>query len=182
MHFDSRFSLALSVCCLTLLWVACGQKSGAEKEHAAPRASNMPAFQLQNMQGESVAFAQLAGAPTVVDFWATWCKPCLKEIPAFNGFYAKYGSEKVRMIGIAMDSGNAENVLAFAREHHIAYPVYVGSDDAPAAFGGVEGFPKTFLLDRDGNILKSWLGAQPGKVEEIEQMVDALLQKESAGL
>lgn len=182
MHFVLKSSLALILCCLGLLWVACGKKSEAVKEHASRPATNMPAFQMLNMQGESVAFSEFAGVPLVVDFWATWCKPCLKEIPAFNDFYAKYGNEKVKMIGIAMGSGDAKTVLAFAEKHHIAYPVYIGGTDAPAAFGGVEGFPKTFLLDREGNILKSWLGAQPGKVEEIEQMVDALLRKEAAGL
>ena len=135
----------------------------------------LPAIKVLDMQGQEIDFQQFAGSVLVVDFWATWCKPCIQEIPAYNEFYAKYGNSKVRLIGLAMESGDLPTVREFVQKHHIAYPVYLADATAPAAFGGVEGFPKTFVIDRKGRIVKSWLGATPGKIEEIDRLVESLL-------
>ncbi len=158
-----------------LLFTACGSKSDGDARKKAAVESVLPAFSLLNMQGESVDSQQFAGAVLVVDFWATWCKPCIHEIPAYNKLYEKYRDKNFKLIGITMDSGDLSQILPFAEKNNMAYPIYLGNQSATVPFGGVEGYPKTFVVDQKGNILKSFLGAGEGKVEEIDQMVETLL-------
>jgi peroxiredoxin len=105
-----------------------------------PRAA--PAFSLPDLRGKRTKSADLEGNIVVLDFWATWCVPCVGEIPAFNQLQEKYSRQGVKVIGLAVQSGWARDIKRFATKYKMRYPILVGTDDTVGDFD-VIGFPTT---------------------------------------
>ena len=139
----------------------------------------VPQFDLAKVSGGSLKAADLKGKVTVLDFWATWCESCIPEIPGYNAIQAKYG-DKIEMLGVTMDSGSADDIKAKAQEFKVNYPLLVGDDKVVEGFGGLIGYPTTFVISKDGNIYKKYLGAPPGKQERILKDIETLLAAEPA--
>jgi peroxiredoxin len=135
------------------------------KEEAAP------GFALVDLNGQSVSLMDFRGKVVVLDFWATWCPPCRREIPDFVGLQTAYGPQGLQIVGIALDE--PEKVMTFARENGMNYPVLIGSDDVVAKYGGIEGIPTTFIIDRSGKIVNRFEGFRPRGVfeEEIKRLL-----------
>ena len=109
-----------------------------------------PVFSLQDRDGKSL----------VINFWATWCAPCRREIPFLRKLHAARAKQNIEIIGIAVDF--RENVLDYVKEVEIDYPLLIGEQDgldAAAAFGlGSMGFPFTVFTDNQGRIVTAYLG------------------------
>ena len=112
------------------------------------------------MAGKPTSIAAWAGKSLVLNFWATWCAPCRREIPLLEALHGEWAGRNVRVIGIAVD--HREQVLAYARDFKIPYPLLVGEQDAldVAARFGVESavFPFTVFTDRRGEVVALFLG------------------------
>jgi len=141
--------------------------------------SSLPAFTLQAMDGNIISSQTFHGNVLVVDFWATWCRPCITEIPKYNRLNAKYEGQDFRFVGITMDSGDLETIKPFVSKFAIQYPIYVGDSHVVDVFGGVQGYPTTFVIDKHGTIQKSYLGIARDKAEEIDALVEKLLRESS---
>src|SRR5262252_4104870 len=117
--------------------------------------SRLPVFLVSDLQGRPVASAGLRGKVVLIDFWATWCQPCKKEMPGYQKLVDRYGSQGFVAIGFKFDTMmDMEDPLQFAKKIGVRYPLAVATDQIKQAFGGVEGLPTTMLYDRDG-ILRS---------------------------
>jgi cytochrome c biogenesis protein CcmG/thiol:disulfide interchange protein DsbE len=121
-----------------------------------------PAFTLTDLTGKSVSLADFKGKVVVLDFWATWCPPCRKEIPDFISIQGEYGARGVQVVGVALDE--MPKVQAFVRDNGMNYPVLMGNDDVVARYGGIEGIPTTFIIDRKGKIVDRFEGFRPRSV------------------
>ena len=95
--------------------------------------------------------ADLKGKWVVVNFWATWCAPCVKEIPDIAVFAREQG-DKTRVLGVALDWDDEKQVMAFARKVGHAYPLVLGTDASEKAFGKMKGLPTTIVYDPDGKV------------------------------
>jgi len=115
-----------------------------------------PPFALEDLAGRSVDLVDLAGKAVVLDFWATWCAPCIFQIPVLNAFHEQYG-DRVAVIGIAVDAGGREVVEPFAADHAIEYPILLG-DEGLAQRYGASGFPTLFVLTPEGRIDSAHIG------------------------
>lgn len=122
--------------------------------------ANIPAFSLVDRDGQARTLHDWAGKALVVNFWATWCAPCRKEIPLLQRLQREHASDGVQVIGIAVDF--REQVLAYASQMKIDYPVLIGEQealDAASAFGvEVVGLPFTIFSDRQGRIVTAHMG------------------------
>ena len=128
---------------------------------AAKLAATIPTFQLADRDGQLRSLADWSGKALIVNFWATWCAPCRREIPLLEELQANYGPQGFQVIGIAADY--RDKVIAYADEIGIDYPLLIGEQEAldAAASFGVEaiGFPFTIFADRKGRIVAAHMGA-----------------------
>jgi thiol-disulfide isomerase/thioredoxin len=109
--------------------------------------------QLTTLAGAPFDAAALNGKVVVVNFWATWCIPCVGELPAFNKLHRDFGSKGVAVIGIDMGDEGAEKVRHFLQKHPIDYTIGLGGD-ALAAKYKLESYPVTVVFDRAGKEVK----------------------------
>ena len=143
---------------------------------AAQLAETVPTFELVDRAGESRSLQDWAGKALIVNFWATWCAPCRREIPLLQRIARERAGDGFEVVGIAVDF--RDKVLAYADEMQIDYPLLIGEQDAldAAAAFGVEaiGFPFTIFSDRQGRIVY----AQMGELHEAE--ADLILDEVAA--
>ncbi|MFP5501938.1 MAG: TlpA disulfide reductase family protein [Candidatus Sericytochromatia bacterium] len=130
-------------------------------------------FNLTSIEGKKFSLADFKGKVVILDFWATWCPPCREEIPDFIALQKQYRSQGLEIVGVSVDREGPSVVKKFGEEYGINYTSLMADDKVTAAYGGIRGLPTTFVIDRQGNIIKKYVGAQPKAT--FEKDVKALL-------
>lgn len=142
---------------------------------AEPSAVSMLLSQtFTDASGQEQALAQWKDHALVVNFWATWCAPCVDEMPELSDLQQEIASSKIQIIGIGIDS--ASNIAEFAKKYRISYPLYIGGLNGTELSrqlgnqGG--GLPFTALIGRDGQVKKTYLGRL--KMDELRSVLNGL--------
>lgn len=130
-------------------------------------------WSLKEHGGESLNFEEFKGEVIVINFWATWCPPCIKEMPSLQALYDSYG-DKVTFLFIARDKEN--NVTRFMAKKGYDLPVYFEDGITPKLFYN-PGIPTTFILSKDGKIAMAKYGEYDWNRDEVRQLLDGLLSK-----
>ena len=148
--------------------------------HTRPEAADPSVVQyflsqsLADQSGKSQQMAQWKDKILVINFWATWCAPCVDEMPELVELQGEIGAAGKQVIGIGIDSPS--NVAEFARKHRITYPLYVAGVEGTSLarrFGNASGgLPFTVIVDRKGQIHKAYLGRL--KMDELRKDLKAL--------
>jgi cytochrome c biogenesis protein CcmG/thiol:disulfide interchange protein DsbE len=160
------FLLVLSPLLLFLASAAQTATHGAEAGHAAPN------FSRPDLSRRKIVLSSYRGKIVLLNFWATWCEPCLTEMPTFVEWQKQYGSGNFQVIGISMDDA-APEVIATVSRLKLNYPVVMGDEYLGDDYGGVLGLPVTFLIDRGGKIQGRYQGAP---LTRINSDIQHLLQ------
>jgi thiol-disulfide isomerase/thioredoxin len=129
----------------------------AGKKKSVP--DTLPAITLANLEGKPTALASFAGRPLLVNFWATWCAPCRREIPLLNKIRTQRKSQNAEIVGIAVDF--KDDVVKYTEKTHIGYPLLIGEEDglaAAEAFGMGMAFPFSVFVDSQNRILTIKIG------------------------
>jgi thiol-disulfide isomerase/thioredoxin len=146
--------MVLGFCVIGL--VGCNQKSASPSQPvkhvvAGEIGSSLPDFSVKDLQGHPLSSADLRGKVVLIDFWATWCQPCKKEMPGYQSLADRYGSHGFVVIGFKFDTmPDAEDPIQFAKQMGVRYSLAVATDDVKQRFGGIEGLPTTLLYDSQG--------------------------------
>ncbi|MBL0892676.1 MAG: TlpA family protein disulfide reductase [Gemmatimonadaceae bacterium] len=120
--------------------------------------ARQPVFTVQTRDGRVLTADSLRGRVVLVNIWATWCPPCRAEMPALQQLADSHADEPFVLLGLSVDRGPASSVDRFLRERGISYPNAIITDDILRAFGGVRGYPTSFLLDKRGVLRHTVLG------------------------
>lgn len=136
-------------------------------------------FTLLNTDGQKTSLSDYRGKVIILDFWATWCPPCVKEIPHFIELTDEYNQDQFTVIGVSVDQGGPAAVAKFMKKTPVNYPIlyvdqatfltyqtYLPQDEQ----GGI---PFTFILDQEGNIRQHYVGYRPKEV--FKRVIDELL-------
>lgn len=154
--------LAIAVILLSLVALgACGSAQAINPEDVVV-GNTIPDFSLISLEGKTIDKDSLKGEIVVLNFWASWCTPCMTEIPELKELAA---NSNAKVIGIALDETGLETVKPFVQAHQINYTVMVGDQDLFQQFNGV-GIPYTLVLDRSQKIVKIYRG--PTDRESLE--------------
>jgi thiol-disulfide isomerase/thioredoxin len=131
--------------------------------------SRLPEFSVRDLRGREISSADLRGKVVLIDFWATWCQPCKKEMPGYQRLLDRYGSRGMAVVGFKFDTmRDMEDPVQFAQKIGVRYPLAVAADDLRQRFGGIEGLPTTLLYDRQGILRQKVIGFEYTDIVESE--------------
>ncbi|MEO7207419.1 MAG: TlpA disulfide reductase family protein [Steroidobacteraceae bacterium] len=131
-----------------------------------------PDFTRTDFTGKPVHLAGYRGKLVLLNFWASWCGPCLEEMPLLSAWQRTYGAAGLQVIGVSMDDAAAAAKRLLARQP-VDYPVVLGDAKLGETYGGVLGLPLTFLIDRRGHIVARYRGE--ADLAQIEAQIRSLL-------
>jgi len=111
----------------------------------------------------------------LVNIWATWCGPCRQEMPDMERLYQEFGPKGFKIAAVSIDDGDPKNVLAFAKELNLTFDILHDGDHSIERLYQTTGYPESFLLDKDGTIVKKAIGAHPWSSDANRRIVAQLL-------
>ena len=170
-----------------LALAACGERAGregkseSEGEGEATEHAPAPDFEHPDLLGSPVRLSSLRGQTVIIDFWATWCPPCVFQPSELNTFWDKHGkSGKVAVIGVEVGGASVDEIREWAHDHDAVarYPILTGADEDLARRFGAMGFPALVVVAPDGTIDSIHLGLTTAN--ELEQHVAHLLDSDRA--
>jgi peroxiredoxin len=133
-----------------------------------------PAFQLASLDGDQVTLESLQGRVVLVNFWATWCKPCEDEMPAMGRLYDALKNQGFDLLAVSVDEGT-EEVRQFQDRLELPFPLLLDPDQAVAERYQTYRFPESFLVDREGVIVERYIGPKDWDSPAYLERVRALL-------
>ena len=122
-------------------------------------ARTAPPFELPVAGGGSASLDDYAGSVVLLNFWATWCRPCREELPALQALHAELEAEGLRVLAVSVDAGAAEAVARFASERGLGFPVLHDPGEQTARRYGAFAYPTSVVVDRAGRVVLSATGA-----------------------
>jgi peroxiredoxin len=158
------FSLSVSFL-LTLIFAPIEQSLAATK---------MPDWSLESVRdGKVLDSDSFEGKVLLLTFFATWCPPCVEEVPVLNKLHNEFEANGFSVIGLSVDQQGLSTVARFVEKRGISYPVVMAEEKTTRDFGGVYGIPVAFLVNKSGNVVKRYTGYVQHKI--LEKDVQSLL-------
>lgn len=168
--------LIIGLGCLSI-WGLCYQKAGSTQQNSiAPVAfqtitatytNQNPEWSLPDLDGRLFRSQELKGTVAFIHFWATWCPPCVAELPHLVALQRNY-EEQLRIIGISLSQIDRVTLKRFVEQHALNYTILEGNQQIVEQFGNFSSIPTSFLVNRDGRIIKIYVGLVPQAVLEAE--------------
>ncbi|HXV64822.1 MAG TPA: TlpA disulfide reductase family protein [Vicinamibacteria bacterium] len=161
---------------LVLVSLGCAVPEGAQESggNGGDALRPAPDLVLDRVDGGGqLALSDHRGKVVLVDLWATWCAPCIAELPSLQKMAERFGPDDFLMLGVVLESGDADEIRAFVEEKGIHYPQVIGVDGTKESFGPFLGYPTKYLIDREGRVVKRYFGAVgDGLGSDIEGLIE----------
>jgi peroxiredoxin len=131
-------------------------------------------FTLETTEGKQVSLSDYRGKIVFLNFWATWCPPCRREMPAMEKLYQKFKDQDFVMLAVDLQE-KLEKVIKFMRDNKLNFPVLIDSEGKAGSKYGIRSIPTTFLVDKHGKIIGRAIGGREWSNEEMFKLIEALL-------
>jgi len=113
-----------------------------------------PPFTIRTFEGKSIRLSELRGKPVVLDFWATWCRPCRASMPHLDELQKRFGSQGLVVIGMSVDEGTPADVRRFTQNLGLSFRLGMANDRLLDDYGPIRFLPTTFFINRNGEIVR----------------------------
>lgn len=143
---------------------------------AVPVGANAPDFTLKTLNGPNMRLQEQRGKVVLVNFWATWCGPCRKEMPHLNRIADKYKSSGLVLLGVNIDE-DVRNAAEVAGKLKVSFPVLLDTDKAVSKIYDLNSMPSTMVIDRSGKVRYVHRGYQDGYEDTYDQQIRELLKE-----
>lgn len=134
-----------------------------------------PDFTLPGLDGQMVRLADFRGKVVLLNIWATWCPPCVEEMPSMEALYQKLKAEGFEILAVSVDVSGAEAVRPFMEKHRLNFPALTDTDGTVKSLYQTTGVPESFIIDKDGVIVEKVIGprdwASPGAVRFFRNLI-----------
>ncbi|MGH7503764.1 MAG: peroxiredoxin family protein [Longimicrobiales bacterium] len=152
-------------------------------DHAPLDAGHMaPEYVAVTLDGDSLGLSDLRGRAVLLNVWATWCKPCVREMPALERVHQKLGSLGLDVVAVSVDNAAfgvadpAHSVRAFSEEYGLTFTILLDPQSRIESKFRLVGLPMTFLIDREGRVVETIIGARDWDSPEMEAELRTLLE------
>ena len=134
-----------------------------------------PDFTLPGLDGQMVSLADYRGKVVLLNIWATWCPPCVEEMPSMEELYQKLKAEDFEILAVSMDISGAQAVRPFMEKHKLNFPALTDTEGAVKSLYQTTGVPESFIIDKDGIIVEKVIGprdwASPGAIRSFRNLI-----------
>ena len=140
---------------------------------------NLPApdFTFPGLDGKKVSLYDYKGKVVLVNIWATWCPPCVEEMPSMEKLYRKFKGENFEILAVSIDEPGLKAVAPFMKKSNLTFPALIDSEGAIKAVYGITGIPESFIIDQQGILLKKIVGPVDWATPNIFRFFRDLIQK-----
>ena len=154
------------------------ENSQPETNPFKPQAGYLaPRFSLRNLKGNLEGFDDHSGKVIFVNFWATWCVPCVKEMPSFENLYRRFRSQGMTILAVSLDKGDVDKVKEFSDKHKLSFPILLDSEGVAEKLYPSFTIPFTYVIDKQGMVVARVDGSKNWESSETFEAVDHLLKQ-----
>ena len=134
-----------------------------------------PDFSLPDLDGKMVSLAGYKGKVVFLNIWATWCAPCVEEMPSMEKLYQELKDEAFEILAVSIDESGVKTVLPFMKKHKLSFPALTDTEGIFKSLYQTTGVPETFIIDKDGIIIEKAIGprdwATPGAIRYFRKLI-----------
>jgi peroxiredoxin len=134
-------------------------------------------FQLKTLDGQNRTLIQDRGKVVLVNFWATWCPPCIREMPSMQLLYEKYKNQGFEIVAVSVDQGSSDTVRKFAEKLNLNFPIVLDPENTVKTAYRVRALPTNYLIDRTGHVVAWGMGARTWDGEKAFALIEHLLKE-----
>ncbi len=174
--FKKYIVLAMIAVAVASLVIFAIMKEGGREARIIQEGDRAPEFSLPSLDGKQVSLSDFRGKVVLVHFWATWCPPCVEELPVLDRLFRSGMGGDFEILAVSVDEGGAPAVAAFMKQHNLTLPVLLDPGAPVSHSYGTFKFPETYILDRKGIVRYKVIGAadwsNPANIKAIRDLID----------
>ena len=169
--------LFLFIACLTLTHTACSKTETSKKSDVAAEKSPAPDVSVVSLDnGSTLKLSDLKGKVVLLNFWATWCPPCREEIPSMMKLNSLMTGKPFQMVAVSIDEGGKPAIESFFKGTGFLLPAYLDETGASAKSYGITGVPETFIIDKNGVLVKKIIGGFAWNSPDAVSFLEGLMK------
>jgi len=170
-----RVQMAAIIIAIMVL-IANGQTYAQQTMQAMPGNPVAKNFKLKNLDGEFVSLSDFKGKVVMINFWATWCPPCRKEMPSMQRAWEQYQKNDIMMLAVHI-GGDVDEIWSFVSEYNLDFPVLIDGNSKVSNAWPILGIPTSFVIDKQGKIAYRAIGGREWDSPQLMQMMLSLNKK-----